>query len=128
MTDVEMAVRAADKVEREINRESLRAAESQGGTTITIGHKPLPIMTCCPDGWLEVPEIEDTPPEPPTSSGGGHTTGSARGGAARRGYHYGRPECWRCSYGHRGSGVLQGVAATPAASSTPPLAVRRSKY
>ena len=46
----EMAVRAAGKVEREINRESLRAAEPQGGTTITIGHKPLPIMTRRPDG------------------------------------------------------------------------------
>jgi hypothetical protein len=50
MTGAEMAVRAADKVEREINRESLRAAESQGDTTITIGHKSLPIMTRRPDG------------------------------------------------------------------------------
>ena len=40
MTGAEMAVRAADKVEREINRESLRAAESQGGTTMAIGYKP----------------------------------------------------------------------------------------
>ena len=66
MTGAEMAVRAADKVEHEINRESLQAAESQGGTIITIGHKPLPIMTRRPDGWLEVTEIEDTPlPSPP---------------------------------------------------------------
>jgi hypothetical protein len=50
MTGAEMAARAGDKVEREINRESLRVAESQGGTTITIGHKPLPIMTRSPNG------------------------------------------------------------------------------
>ena len=80
MTGAEMAVRAADKVDREINRESLRAAQSQGGTITTTGHNPLPIMTRRPDGWLEVSDIEDTPPRAPTSSGGGHTTGSARGG------------------------------------------------
>jgi hypothetical protein len=88
MTDAEMAVRATDKVEREINHESLRAAQSQGGITTTISHKPLPIMTRRPDEWLEVPGIEDTPPPrppPPTSSGGEHTAGSARGGVARGG-------------------------------------------
>ena len=83
MTGAEMAVRAADKVDREINRESLRAAQSQGGTITTTGHNPLPIMTRRPDGWLEVPEIEGTPP--PRVPVGGDTTGSARGGLARGG-------------------------------------------
>jgi hypothetical protein len=40
MTGAEIAVRTADKVEREINCESLRAIESQGSTTIAIGYKP----------------------------------------------------------------------------------------
>jgi hypothetical protein len=53
MNGAEMAVRAADKAGREINRKSLRAVESQGGTIITIGLKPLPIMTRRLDGWLE---------------------------------------------------------------------------
>jgi hypothetical protein len=60
VTGAEMAVRAADKVEREINHEGLQATEPQGGTTITIGDKPLIIMTRRSDEWLEVSEVEDT--------------------------------------------------------------------
>jgi hypothetical protein len=55
-----MAVRAADKVEREINHEGLQATEPQGSTTITISDKPLIIMTRRSDEWLEVSEVEDT--------------------------------------------------------------------
>ena len=40
MTSAEMVDQAADKVEREINCESLQATESQGGPTIAIGYKP----------------------------------------------------------------------------------------
>jgi hypothetical protein len=36
MTGAETAVRAANKAERKLNAESRRAAESQGGTTITL--------------------------------------------------------------------------------------------
>jgi hypothetical protein len=56
MTGAEMAVRAANKAERELNAESRRAAESQGGTTITLAMRPNAVITELADGWLEVPQ------------------------------------------------------------------------
>jgi hypothetical protein len=45
-----MAVRAAKKAERELNAESRRAAESQGGTTITLAMRPNAVITELADG------------------------------------------------------------------------------
>jgi hypothetical protein len=56
MTGAEVAVRAADKAERELNAENRRAAESQGGTTITVALRPNAVITELADGWLEVAE------------------------------------------------------------------------
>jgi hypothetical protein len=50
MTGAEMAVRAANKAERELNAESRRTAESQGGM------RPNAVITEFADGWLEVPQ------------------------------------------------------------------------
>jgi hypothetical protein len=55
MTGVEMAVRAANKAERELNAESRRTAESQCGTTITLAMRPNAVITELADGWLEAP-------------------------------------------------------------------------
>jgi hypothetical protein len=54
MTGAEMAVRAANKAERELNAESRRTAESQGGTTTTLAMRPNAVITELADGWLEV--------------------------------------------------------------------------
>jgi hypothetical protein len=45
MIDAEMAVRAVNKAERELNAESRRAAESQGGITITFAMRPNAVIT-----------------------------------------------------------------------------------
>jgi hypothetical protein len=50
MTGAEMAVRAANKAEHELNAESRRAAESQGGTRITLAMRPNAIITELADG------------------------------------------------------------------------------
>jgi hypothetical protein len=51
-----MAARAANKAECELKAESQRAAESQGGTTITLAMRPNAVITVLADGWLEVPQ------------------------------------------------------------------------
>jgi hypothetical protein len=87
MTGAEIAVRAANtvekaakKVDNEVARESRRQAESQGGTTITVGTKASTSDLVSPDSpsavlgssdslppslevMLGLPEREDTPPE-----------------------------------------------------------------
>jgi hypothetical protein len=50
-----MAVRAANKAERELNAESRRAAESQGGTIIILAKRPNAVIMELADVWLEVP-------------------------------------------------------------------------
>jgi hypothetical protein len=45
-----MAVRAANKAERELNAKSRHIAESQGGTTITLAMKPNAVITELADG------------------------------------------------------------------------------
>ena len=50
MTDAEIAVRAVNKAERELNAESRRAAESQGGTRITLVMRPNAVITELVDG------------------------------------------------------------------------------
>jgi hypothetical protein len=56
MIGAEMAVRAANKAERELNAESRCTAESQGSTTITLAMRPNTVITELVDGWLEVPQ------------------------------------------------------------------------
>ena len=106
-----MAVRTANKAERELNAESRRAAESQGGTTITLAMRPNEVITELADGWLEVPQAlslrVSTPAVPEVAE------------------EVGVPK------------VLEGVVVEKAAFastappameiSTPPLSVRRSK-
>ena len=70
MTGAEMAVRAANKAERELNAESRRAAESQGGTTITLAMRPNAVITELADGWLEVPQALSLRVKHPGSAGG----------------------------------------------------------
>jgi hypothetical protein len=55
MTDVEMTVRATNKVERELNTESRYTAESQDDITITLAMRPNAVITELADGWLEIP-------------------------------------------------------------------------
>jgi hypothetical protein len=86
-------------------------------------------MTRRPDGWLEVPEIENTPPPSPprvpiedilqeVPEEGQQEEEDAFDDASSVDAAAMATEVLR---------VLEGAVATPAASSTPPLAIRRSK-
>jgi len=125
-----MAVWAADKVGREINRESLRAAESQGGTTITIGHKPpYRSWPAVPMGGWRYLKLKDTPPPslPRVPVEDILQEVPEEGQQEEEDAFDDAPSVDAAAMATEGLGVLEGVVATPAASSTPPLAVRRSK-
>jgi hypothetical protein len=86
-------------------------------------------MTRHPDGWLEVPEIEDTPPpSPPRVPVEDILQEVPEEGQEEEedAFDY-APSVDAAAMATEGLGVLEGVVATPAASSTPRLAVRRSK-
>jgi len=80
-------------------------------------------------GCLEVPEIEDTPrPRPPRVLVEDILQGVLEEGQQEEeGAFDNAPSVDAAAMATEVLGVLEGVVATPAASSTPPLAVRRSK-
>jgi hypothetical protein len=85
-------------------------------------------MTRRPDGWLEVPEIEDTPPpSPPRVAVEDILQEVLEEGRQEEEDAFDAPSVDAAAMATEGLGVLEGVVATPAASSTPHLAVRRSK-